>query len=1216
MAPNKRGPTQEEIDYHVATGHAVHRSWCAACMHARGVVGRHLAKEGRDAEDADPVVSLDYAYLRYRGEREDDKDDEEEDEEDVDVSGLPRKMLILVAKDRRTGMLAATAVRRKGADDHAAKWLSSFVRHLGYRRLHLQSDSEAAIIALKAASALMLPEVEVLMRESPPGEHASNGEAEVAVREIKRQIRTLRFALEARLGKEIGDEHHVLSWLPMAAGNAISHFRLGSDGATAEMRRSGRAFKKSVAEFGEQVHYRALEAKASKSGMAPKLHDGIFLGHHARSGALLIMTTSGVVKAAGFTRVPEDVRWGGSSFDSMVGLPWDVSGGLVAPVEARPAPAVGFAVAVHVPDLQSKRRYVTRADLDRYGATPGCQACVEITVVGSTKVAHSEECRLRIGQLMAESPEGRERLEAHRRRNEATEAARAKRARTVGVASPAGGSAERAQDEPSDQVAEEVRVRGAKRPNEEADAAPEDKRERLTPRQGEKRAAEGPAEQQQPVARARASPSSNVGVAGGTAHSSGGNPSSSSSSVPVPAEVAGSSHDVEELVVPGASMVSGGSQDMLLGNLDEYKRLPLKSVASLVKSSWGFWDRAESLEAASLLLEMQGVDLSELYSPARFHDKALGLGLSPGLAVDLSTGWDLGVEAQRSRCSKELSRERPRLLIASPPCTAFSALQNLSIHKRDPKAVQDQLREADLHLSYAISECVAQMDRGGIFLFEQPASAKSWGYSCVQDLLSKDGVVRVVGPMCRWGLRAIDKITGREGFVRKPTAWMTNHAGLAAVLQGWCECLPENGMPYRHVRLMGGLAAPAARYPAKLVIAILKVLREDLRSSGELSDLAGFSAGPSPHETEPLEEYVDDVHGRKLDAKAVRKARQLELDWCRRMGVWQHVPRQVMIDEGLRPISLRWVDTNKGDESRPNIRSRICAREIKRAMPATERPEAAELFSGMPPLECLKALLSIFVGHVHEGNRGKRSLLMCDVSRAHFHGVPLRRLFIELPDEEKERIRRSGDEGDYVGLLLKTMYGTVDASARWQAHYKELLEKKGFKQGLSNPALFYSEEHDVRLLVHGDDFCVELPSEKELWFQGLLSEAYEFKVTGCFRSDAVEVQEAVYLNRVLRWLPSLGRVEIEPDTRHVETVLRDLGLQESTPVSTPAVRKDNAMVIRSASTSPPLDDTKTALYRSVVMRINYLSLDRPDLSQVACSLARAMKKPLAIHWEE
>ena len=57
----------------------------------------------------------------------------------------------------------------------------------------LQSVGGPSIVALKTAT----PFVELVLYESPFGEHSTNGFAESAMREVKRQTRTLKFALEA-----------------------------------------------------------------------------------------------------------------------------------------------------------------------------------------------------------------------------------------------------------------------------------------------------------------------------------------------------------------------------------------------------------------------------------------------------------------------------------------------------------------------------------------------------------------------------------------------------------------------------------------------------------------------------------------------------------------------------------------------------------------------------------------------------------------------------------------------------------------------------------------------------------------------------------------------------------------------------------------------------------------------------------------------------------
>ena len=62
----------------------------------------------------------------------------------------------------------------------------------------MKSDGERSIVALKAAVRMRCGDVEILLQESPVGDHQANGAAEVAVRELKRQVRALKLMLEER----------------------------------------------------------------------------------------------------------------------------------------------------------------------------------------------------------------------------------------------------------------------------------------------------------------------------------------------------------------------------------------------------------------------------------------------------------------------------------------------------------------------------------------------------------------------------------------------------------------------------------------------------------------------------------------------------------------------------------------------------------------------------------------------------------------------------------------------------------------------------------------------------------------------------------------------------------------------------------------------------------------------------------------------------------
>ena len=56
--------------------------------------------------------------------------------------------------------------------------------------------------------------------------------------------------------------------------------------------------------------------------------------------------------------------------------------------------------------------------------------------------------------------------------------------------------------------------------------------------------------------------------------------------------------------------------------------------------------------------------------------------------------------------------------------------------------------------------------------------------------------------------------------------------------------------------------------------------------------------------------------------------------------------------------------------------------------------------------------------------------------------------------------------------LVKSMYGTQDASHIWQLDYVNLIcgESGGFRRGKRSAALFHNPNQDVRMAVHGDDF--------------------------------------------------------------------------------------------------------------------------------------------------
>ena len=94
--------------------------------------------------------------------------------------------------------------------------------------------------------------------------------------------------------------------------------------------------------------------------------------------------------------------------------------------------------------------------------------------------------------------------------------------------------------------------------------------------------------------------------------------------------------------------------------------------------------------------------------------------------------------------------------------------------------------------------------------------------------------------------------------------------------------------------------------------------------------------------------YWDDARGGWLNKDLVTAAREEEMSYVRKHGVYLRVPRSVCLREtGKQPIKTGWADTNKGTASDPNIRSRWVAKEFNtgprlelfapRSLPTTRR---------------------------------------------------------------------------------------------------------------------------------------------------------------------------------------------------------------------------------------------------------------------------------------
>ena len=132
-----------------------------------------------------------------------------------------------------------------------------------------------------------------------------------------------------------------------------------------------------------------------------------------------------------------------------------------------------------------------------------------------------------------------------------------------------------------------------------------------------------------------------------------------------------------------------------------------------------------------------------------------------------------------------------------------------------------------------------------------------------------------------------------------------------------------------------------------------------------------------------------------------------------------------------------------------------------------------------------------------------------DVRRAYVHAPAIRKVFIQLPDEDYE-------EG-MCGELIKAMYGTRDAAQNWEIEYGQFMEEMNFMRGKSSPCVFNNKERELRVVVHGDDFTV-MGKENQLdWFREKIANRYEVKFRGRIGPEQKDEKSIRILNRIVTW---------------------------------------------------------------------------------------------------
>ena len=1157
LLPDPGEPTSADIEDHRACGHVPFRSWCQECVEARGTGEPHRARRGQRAVC---VFAFDYLFIGQDG-LPIRRQDLTEGREEVDVK-------ILIAKDTRGKAAFAHVIPQKGIDEdhYSVDVMVKDILWLGFREVFLKSDNEPAILKLleHALTELRLEvKMDQLAQEHPtPYDPSGNGEVESTVKQLQGILRTNKRDLEKRIGAKVPVGHPLFSWLVEYSAFIVNVRVVGKDGVTAFARVRRKNFSKRLIPFGEyvNVHIPRMSSERLRQGiMEPRSVEGLVLGYGRQSHSYIVYIDGELKHVRSVARMPLSRRWRADKLQEMSLSVQDQH--LKRGAKAVPFTDRGVPVADEQGFRRAPRRLELRqADFDPaqggYGWTEHCPKCSRARLYGwkeSTNLQHNETCRQRIEGELAMTEKGKARIALSKTRLERRHAAAV------------------AEDQQADHGKEEKTAEAADVPPEkfedlampsaDADAAPllqpsspAPAHRGAIPPQSARVDRRSPEAVDDPFV---ASDDEEWDLPQG--HDAPMTPMDEDpadmyeqiSPAPEPMNLghlqALTVLSQDEDVQPVTQLIST-RDDLVEEALEDNVRI-LEVLAHLGANPRSY--RRERSRAVKALV-------SEIYSAPRVTAAAKllpGLGVLPGFAYDLTTtnkdghNWDFTVEAMRKEARDEVIANEPMFLIGSPACTNYCTWQALNAQRHGWPAGELERRKiaSDVHLAFVTELYQIQMDGGRYFLHENPESASSWERPPMARLACDPRVERVVGDQCQYGQQSH---TGAP--VRKATGWMSNSKEILRTLEKRCkgtrgECSRARGG--RHETASGRVAREAAIYPFKLCRAILEGCRNQLLKDGRLSHgLYGIQSifeedsarllqplyrdaitgeELSGEDAEAAEKvfnlkgnvnvFKDSVTGQPLEPTLVTAARKLEMEYFESKQVWERRPRaEALAKTGKAPISVRWIDTNKGDDETPNYRSRLVAREIRRR---GENP----IFAPTPPLESLRTVVSLAATnvkgmpqHIRDHKSPRRTQLpFIDISRAYFCAAtdPEDPTYVELPAEDHEH-------GTMVGKLLKHMYGTRNAADGWHIEYDgRLVQDLNFEVGDASACVFLHKARSLRCSVHGDDITTVGSKDDLDWFKKELEKIYELKEAARLGPAPEDDKEATVLNRVVRWTP-------------------------------------------------------------------------------------------------
>jgi hypothetical protein len=298
-------------------------------------------------------------------------------------------------------------------------------------------------------------------------------------------------------------------------------------------------------------------------------------------------------------------------------------------------------------------------------------------------------------------------------------------------------------------------------------------------------------------------------------------------------------------------------------------------------------------------------------------------------------------------------------------------------------------------------------------------------------------------------------------------------------------------------------------------------------------------------------------------------------------NTWKIVP----IPEGVKPVTSRWVNTDKYGPDGQLIKHK--SRLVARGFQQEEGIDYEETFASVvkpASTRILLALAAILSWRIHQGDI-KTAFLNSNLDKPVYMRPPKD---IKLPN-------------GYCLMVIRALYGFRQSPRSWYQKLRDTLIHWGWRMSAYDPCVFINDRTGLILEVHVDDINV---MGKDL--QAILD--FKSQISRKFPMTD-EGECSWYLGMHVEQKP--GEIRIH-QKKYIDEIVAKYGFTQSAPVKTP-LDKNVKLTKQDDYTSHPKFRTE---YQSKVGSLNFASNQtRPDIAFATGYVARYASNPNQTHMD-